>query len=99
MADGRNHLREWRPQVKRLKENAGNERLLDVYTYEDPWVRRELKIYWDKIRATFAGHQVKVLINYGRLEGLEGDLVEGYRDRGIPELRSGQGMVRTIISL
>ena len=38
-------------------------------------------------------------MNYGRLEGLEGDPVEGYRDRGIPELRSGQGMVRTIISL
>src|SRR4029077_21062638 len=35
----------------------------------------------------------------GRLEGLEGDPVERYRDRGIPELRSGQGMVRTIISL
>ncbi|HVR27671.1 MAG TPA: DUF1330 domain-containing protein [Candidatus Polarisedimenticolia bacterium] len=37
----------------------------------------ELKIYWDKIRATFARHQVKVLVNYGRLEGLEGDPVEG----------------------
>ena len=34
----------------------------------------------DKIRATFAGHQVKVLVNYGRLEGLEGDPVEGYRE-------------------
>jgi hypothetical protein len=40
VAHGRNHLREWWPQVKRLKENTGNERLLDVYTYEDPWVRR-----------------------------------------------------------
>jgi len=38
-------------------------------------------------------------VNHGRLEGLEGHPVEGYRDRGIPELRSGQGMVRTIISL
>jgi NAD(P)-dependent dehydrogenase (short-subunit alcohol dehydrogenase family) len=53
----------------------------------------------DKIRATFVGHHIKVLVNYGRLEGLEGDPVEGYRDRGIPELRSVQGMVRTIISL
>jgi NAD(P)-dependent dehydrogenase (short-subunit alcohol dehydrogenase family) len=32
---------------------------------------------WDKIRATFAGHQVKVVVNYGRLEVLEGDPVEG----------------------
>ena len=23
----------------------------------------ELKVYWDKIRATFAGHRVKVLVN------------------------------------
>ena len=69
MAHGRNHLREWRPQVKRLKENTGNERLLDVYTYEAPVGEAELKIYWDKIRATFAG-----------LEGLEGDPVEGYRE-------------------
>jgi hypothetical protein len=38
VAHGRNHLREWRPQVKRLQENTGNERLLDVYTYEDPSV-------------------------------------------------------------
>jgi len=34
--------------------------------------------------ATFAGHQVKVLVNYGRLEGLKSDPVEGHRDRGIP---------------
>ena len=59
----------------------------------------ELKIYCDKIRATLADHQVKVLVNYGRLEGLESDPVEWHRDRGIPELRIGQGMVRIIISL
>src|ERR1700719_5271359 len=70
-----------------------------VFTREKTLGEAELKIYWDKIRATFAGHQVKVLVNYGRLEGLEGDPGEGYRDRGIPELRSGQGMVRIIISL
>jgi len=38
-----------------------------------PLGEAELKIYWDKIRVTFAGHRVKVLVNYGRLEGLEGD--------------------------
>src|SRR6202007_801576 len=70
-----------------------------VFTREKTLDEAELKIYWDKIRATFAGHHVKVLVNYGRLEGLESDRVEAYRDRGILELRSGQGMVRTIISL
>ena len=64
-----------------------------VFTREKTLDEAELKIYWDKIRATFAGHQVKVLVNYGRHEVLEGDPVEGYRDRGIPELRGGQGMV------
>ena len=70
-----------------------------IFTREKTLDEAELKIYWDKIRATFAGHQVKVLVNYGRLEGLEGDPVEGYRDRGIPELRSGQDIFRIIISL
>jgi uncharacterized protein (DUF1330 family) len=37
----------------------------------------ELKIYWDKIKGTFAGHQVKVLVGYGRHEVLEGEPVEG----------------------
>ena len=48
-----------------------------VFTREKTLDEAELKIYWDKIRATFAGHQVKVLVNYGRLEVLEGDPVEG----------------------
>jgi hypothetical protein len=51
-----------------------------VFTRTKPLGEAELKIYLDKIRATFAGHQVKVLVNYGRLEGLEGDPVEGYRE-------------------
>ena len=48
-----------------------------VFTREKTLDEAELKIYWDKIRATFAGHQVKVLVNYGRHEVLEGDPVEG----------------------
>ena len=48
-----------------------------VFTRKQTLDEAELKIYWDKIRATFAGHQVKVLVNYGRLEVLEGDPVEG----------------------
>ena len=41
-----------------------------VFTREKTLDEAELRIYWDKIRATFAGHQVNVLVNYGRLEGL-----------------------------
>jgi len=52
VAHGRNHLREWRPQVKRLPENTGNERLLDVYTYEDPSVR-ELVAFLASDRGAF----------------------------------------------
>jgi len=48
-----------------------------LFTREKTLDEAELKIYWDKIRATFAGHQVKVLVNYGRFEVLEGDPVEG----------------------
>jgi uncharacterized protein (DUF1330 family) len=48
-----------------------------IFTREETLDEAELKIYWNKIRATFAGHPVKVLVNYGRLEVLEGDPVEG----------------------
>jgi uncharacterized protein (DUF1330 family) len=48
-----------------------------IFTRKKTLDEAELKIYWDKIRATFAGHQVKVLVNYGRHEVLEGDPVEG----------------------
>jgi uncharacterized protein (DUF1330 family) len=48
-----------------------------IFTREKTLDEAELKIYWGKIRATFAGHQVKVLVNYGRYEVLEGDTIEG----------------------
>jgi len=37
----------------------------------------ELEIYWSKIRATFDGHEVKLLASYGRHEDLEGSPTEG----------------------
>jgi uncharacterized protein (DUF1330 family) len=37
----------------------------------------ELQIYWSKIRATFVGHQVKLLASYGPHEDLEGSSTEG----------------------
>ena len=48
-----------------------------IFTRQKTLDEAEMKIYWDNIRATFEGHQVKVLVNYGRLEVLEGDTVEG----------------------
>jgi uncharacterized protein (DUF1330 family) len=48
-----------------------------VFTREKTLDRTELQIYWDKIKATFKGHPVKVLAAYGHHEVLEGDRVEG----------------------
>ena len=48
-----------------------------IFTRKRTVDEAELNIYWDKIRATFAGHQVKILVNYGRYEVLEGDTIEG----------------------
>ncbi len=48
-----------------------------VFTREKTLDAAELAIYWDKIRATFAGHEIKVLAAYGKHEVLEGDATEG----------------------
>jgi uncharacterized protein (DUF1330 family) len=38
---------------------------------------KELAIYWEKVRDTFAGHEVKVLAAYGQHQDLEGPPTEG----------------------
>jgi uncharacterized protein (DUF1330 family) len=48
-----------------------------VFTREKTLDAAELAIYWDKIRTTFAGHEIKVLAAYGKHEVLEGDATEG----------------------
>lgn len=48
-----------------------------VFTRDRTIDARELEIYWSQIRATFAGHQVKVLASYGAHEDLEGPPTEG----------------------
>ena len=48
-----------------------------IFTRKQTLDEAELNIYWDKIRATFAGHEVRILVNYGRYEVLEGDTIEG----------------------
>jgi uncharacterized protein (DUF1330 family) len=48
-----------------------------VFIREQTLDAGELEIYWSKIRATFAGHEVKVLASYGRHEDLEGSPTEG----------------------
>ncbi len=47
-----------------------------VFTREKTLDAAELAIYWDKIHATFEGHEVKVLAAYGKKEVLE-DETEG----------------------
>ncbi|MGB8832225.1 MAG: DUF1330 domain-containing protein [Candidatus Sulfotelmatobacter sp.] len=48
-----------------------------VFTREKTLDAAELAIYWEEIRGTFAGHEVKLLASYGKHEVLEGDPIEG----------------------
>lgn len=48
-----------------------------IFTRDKTIDRKELEIYWEKIRETFAGHPVKVLASYGPYEDLEGPPTEG----------------------
>ena len=48
-----------------------------VFTKEKTNDPKELKTYAEKIWPTFDGHDVKVLVGYGRHEVLEGEPVEG----------------------
>jgi uncharacterized protein (DUF1330 family) len=48
-----------------------------VFTREKTLDAAELAIYWEAIRGTFAGHEVKLLASYGKHEVLEGDPIEG----------------------
>jgi uncharacterized protein (DUF1330 family) len=48
-----------------------------VFTREKTTDAAELAAYMEKVRATFAGHEVNVLAAYGKHEVLEGDATEG----------------------
>ena len=48
-----------------------------IFTREKTLDEEELKIYWEKVNATFEGHDLKILVGYGRYEVLEGDPIEG----------------------
>ena len=49
-----------------------------VYVCQDVSDRDELETYWERIPATFEGHDVKLLSAYAPFESLEGDApVEG----------------------
>jgi uncharacterized protein (DUF1330 family) len=48
-----------------------------VFTREKTTDAAELAIYFEKVRATFEGHEIKVLASYGKHEVLEGDATEG----------------------
>ena len=48
-----------------------------IFTREKMLDAAEMAIYHEAIKATFAGHEVKVLANYGKQEVLEGEPTEG----------------------
>jgi uncharacterized protein (DUF1330 family) len=48
-----------------------------IFTREKTLDPKELAIYMEEIRATFAGHNIKVLAAYGPHEDLEGPPTEG----------------------
>lgn len=48
-----------------------------IFTREKTVDAGELEIYWREVRATFAGHELKVLASYGPHEDVEGPPTEG----------------------
>jgi uncharacterized protein (DUF1330 family) len=48
-----------------------------VFIREQTLDRAELDTYFKEVKATFAGHELKVLANYGPQEDLEGSPTEG----------------------
>jgi uncharacterized protein (DUF1330 family) len=48
-----------------------------VFIREQTLDRAELDTYFKEVRETFAGHELKVLANYGPQEDLEGSPTEG----------------------
>ena len=48
-----------------------------VFIREQTVDRAELDTYFKEVKATFAGHELKVLANYGPQEDLEGSPTEG----------------------
>jgi uncharacterized protein (DUF1330 family) len=48
-----------------------------VFTREQTLDRAELDTYFSQVRATLAGHEVKMLASYGPHEDLEGSPTEG----------------------
>jgi len=48
-----------------------------IFTKEKTLDAGEIAVYMEKVGATFAGHDVKVLAMYGKHEVLEGDATEG----------------------
>jgi uncharacterized protein (DUF1330 family) len=48
-----------------------------VFSREKTTDAAELAVYMEKVRATFAGHEIKVLAAYGKHEVLEGEATEG----------------------
>jgi hypothetical protein len=65
-----------------------------IFTRERTLGAKELGIYWEMIRATFTGHEVKVLASYGQHEDLEGPPTEGTVIAELPSTSRYEGLVR-----
>jgi uncharacterized protein (DUF1330 family) len=61
-----------------------------IFTREKTLDRAQLEIYWSQIKATFAGHQVKLLASYGRHEDLEGPPTEGTVIAEFPSMQAAK---------
>jgi uncharacterized protein (DUF1330 family) len=61
-----------------------------VLTREKTVDRSELEMYWEQIRATFAGHQVRFLASCGAHEGLEGPPAEGTAIAELPSMAAAK---------
>ena len=48
-----------------------------IFIRNETFNAKELEIYWSQIEATMKGHEVKVLVAYGKFEVLEGVPIEG----------------------
>jgi uncharacterized protein (DUF1330 family) len=62
-----------------------------IYFCEGVTDRKELEIYWEKIGATFAGHEVKLLAGYTPFEILEGSNIEGVVVAEFPTMEAARG--------
>jgi uncharacterized protein (DUF1330 family) len=61
-----------------------------VFIRERTFNASEMEYYWANIRATFAGHEVRVLAAYGAHQDLEGSATEGTVIAQFPSMQAAK---------